>query len=265
MEGLKGFRAIVAITAAVLVVTCSVISVQAQISTPCTASQITSFTPCINFLTGSSAGGSATPTAGCCDSVASLMSGSMDCACLIVTGNVPISLPINRTLAISLPRACNLPLQCKASGVPLPAPGPVIFAPPPPPLVPASSPLSPVAALPPPSHVPASSPSHVPASSPLSPVAALPPSSHVPASPPLSPVAAAAAPSPFSPTASKSTLAAAETPAETPASPPVHSVAPTATPGIKPVVTSTSASSPSYIPSPFVLLVFMGIMAFKGH
>lgn len=113
MEGLKGFRAIVAITAAVLVVTCSVISVQAQISTPCTASQVTSFTPCINFITGSSAGGSATPTAGCCDSVKSLMSGSMDCACLIVTGNVPISLPINRALAISLPRACNLPLQCQ--------------------------------------------------------------------------------------------------------------------------------------------------------
>lgn len=113
MEGLKGFRAIVAITAAVLVVTCSVISVQAQISTPCTASQVTSFTPCINFITGSSAGGNATPTAGCCDSVKSLMSGSIDCACLIVTGNVPISLPINRALAISLPRACNLPLQCQ--------------------------------------------------------------------------------------------------------------------------------------------------------
>ncbi|KAF7120219.1 hypothetical protein RHSIM_Rhsim13G0026900 [Rhododendron simsii] len=252
MEGLKGFRAIVAMTAAVLVVTCSVISVQAQISTPCTASQVTSFTPCINFITGSSAGGSGTPTAGCCDSVESLMSGSMDCACLIVTGNVPISLPINRTLAISLPRACNLPLQCKASGVPLPAPGPVLLAPPPPPLVPASSPLSPVAAPPPRSHVPASSP--------------------------LSPVAAAAAPSPFSPTASKSSIDVAETPAETPAekpdeapaetpaSPkPVHSVAPTATPGIKPVVTSTSASSPSYIPSPFVLLVLMGIMVFKGH
>ncbi|KAG5514482.1 hypothetical protein RHGRI_035776 [Rhododendron griersonianum] len=263
MEGLKGFRAIVAITAAVLVVTCSVISVQAQISTPCTASQVTSFTPCINFITGSSAGSSATPTAGCCDSVKSLMSGSMDCACLIVTGNVPISLPINRALAISLPRACGLPLQCKASGVPLPAPGPVLFAPPPPPppLVPASAPLSPVAVpLPPPL---------VPASSPLSPVAVPLPPSLVPASSPLSPVAAASAPSPLSPTASKSSLAAAgtpaETPAETPASRPVHSVAPTATPGTKPVVTSTSASSPSYIPSPFVLLVFMGIMVFKGH
>ncbi|KAL8100788.1 hypothetical protein AgCh_032871 [Apium graveolens] len=68
----------------------------------------------------------------------------MDCACLIVTGNVPFSLPINRTLAISLPKACRaagvkgVPVQCKASGVPLPAPGPVLFGPPPPPATAAS-------------------------------------------------------------------------------------------------------------------------------
>ncbi|KAE8665434.1 putative mitochondrial ribosomal protein L24 [Hibiscus syriacus] len=53
------------------------------------------------------------------------MSGSMDCACLIFTASVPIQLPINRTLAISLPQACNMdsvPVQCKAYGTPLPAP-----------------------------------------------------------------------------------------------------------------------------------------------
>lgn len=236
MEGLKSFPSLIALAATILV-TFSVFSVEAQLSTPCTASMVTSFTPCINFITGSTANG-ASPNAGCCDSVKSLMSGSMDCACLIVTGNVPISLPINRTLALSLPQACksNLPLQCKASGVPLPAPGPVLFAPP---VAPAASPVA-------------------PAASPLSPVAN--------------------APSPFSPTASKSSLAVAESPAETPAetqdetpeetpaSAPVHSVAPKTTPGIKPIVTSTSASNPSYIPSPFVLVVFMGIiMVFKGY
>jgi hypothetical protein len=41
---------------------------------------------------------------------------STSCACLILTGNVPLGLPINRTLAVTLPKACNsmsVPLQCK--------------------------------------------------------------------------------------------------------------------------------------------------------
>ncbi|XP_050204094.1 non-specific lipid transfer protein GPI-anchored 16 [Mercurialis annua] len=119
------------------------ISVHAQISTPCTTSMITSFTPCINFITGSSSNGMS-PTTSCCNSLKSLTSSGMDCACLLLTANVPIQLPINRTLAISLPRACKMngvPLQCKASGTPLPAPGPVLLGPTLPP--PAASPLSP--------------------------------------------------------------------------------------------------------------------------
>ncbi|KAE8686150.1 Bifunctional inhibitor/lipid-transfer protein/seed storage 2S albumin superfamily protein, putative isoform 1 [Hibiscus syriacus] len=69
--------------------------------------------------------GSSSPTQGCCGSLKLLMGSSMDCACLIFTASVPIQLPINRTLALSLPRACNMggvPVQCKASGTPLPAP-----------------------------------------------------------------------------------------------------------------------------------------------
>uniref|UniRef100_A0A3Q7I3V0 Bifunctional inhibitor/plant lipid transfer protein/seed storage helical domain-containing protein n=1 Tax=Solanum lycopersicum TaxID=4081 RepID=A0A3Q7I3V0_SOLLC len=52
------------------------------------------------------------------------MSDSIDCICLIVTGNVPVSIPFIRTLALSLPQACNsgVPVQCSASGVPLPSP-----------------------------------------------------------------------------------------------------------------------------------------------
>ncbi|EEF37598.1 non-specific lipid transfer protein GPI-anchored 16 [Ricinus communis] len=138
MENLKILQVIAMIS------TIIAISVNGQISTPCTTSMITSFfTPCINFITGSSNNGNS-PTTSCCNSLKSLMSTSMDCACLIVTANVPVQLPINRTLAISLPRACKMngvPLQCKASGSPLPAPGPVLLGPTLPP--PSAAPLSP--------------------------------------------------------------------------------------------------------------------------
>ncbi|KAL7084215.1 hypothetical protein ACP275_14G211800 [Erythranthe tilingii] len=108
---------------------------QQIISTPCTSSVITTFTPCLNYVTGSS-GTRSSPTKDCCDSLKSLMTNNMDCVCLIVTGNVPFSLPfLNSNLAISLPRVCqnSVPLQCQASGIPLPAPGPVLFGPPRPP------------------------------------------------------------------------------------------------------------------------------------
>ncbi|XP_077247748.1 non-specific lipid transfer protein GPI-anchored 20-like [Tasmannia lanceolata] len=120
-----------AITLLVLALAISIVPISGQITTGCTNSMISSFTPCLNFITGSSANGSS-PTAGCCSSLSSLLSSSTDCACLILTGNVPFQLPINRALAISLPRACNgasVPLQCKGSASPLPAPGPLAFGP----------------------------------------------------------------------------------------------------------------------------------------
>ncbi|KAL2510701.1 Bifunctional inhibitor/lipid-transfer protein/seed storage 2S albumin superfamily protein [Abeliophyllum distichum] len=92
---------------------------------------VSSFTPCFNYLTGSSGNGSS-PTAECCNSLKNLMSDSMDCTCLIVTGNVPVSIPfISRALAISLPQMCknSVPLQCNATGITLPSPGPALFAP----------------------------------------------------------------------------------------------------------------------------------------
>ncbi|XP_076926672.1 non-specific lipid transfer protein GPI-anchored 20-like [Bidens hawaiensis] len=102
--------------------------VYSQITTPCSASMITSFTPCLNFITNSTTNGSSTPTSDCCNSLKSLTSSGTDCLCLIVTGSVPFQIPINRTLAISLPRVCRMPgvpLQCKAAvGSPIPAPGP---------------------------------------------------------------------------------------------------------------------------------------------
>ncbi|CAA0815545.1 Bifunctional inhibitor/lipid-transfer protein/seed storage 2S albumin superfamily protein [Striga hermonthica] len=92
---------------------------------------ITSFRPCLNYFTGSSGTGSS-PTEDCCNSLRSFMVNNMDCVCLVVTGNVPVSIPfINANIAISLPRVCqnSVPLQCRATGVPLPPPGPVLFGP----------------------------------------------------------------------------------------------------------------------------------------
>ncbi|CAN1233191.1 Non-specific lipid transfer protein GPI-anchored 16 [Linum perenne] len=91
---------------------------------------ITSFSPCLNFITGSTNNG-ASPTAMCCDALKGLVSSSMECACLLVTANVPLQLP--RPVSVSLPRACKMgvPLQCKASGSPLPAPGPAVLGGPP--------------------------------------------------------------------------------------------------------------------------------------
>ncbi|GKU86557.1 hypothetical protein SLEP1_g1069 [Rubroshorea leprosula] len=108
-----------------IIATLTVFSVNGQITTPCTTSMITSFTPCLNFITGSTANGVGTPSQSCCSSLKSLMSSSMDCACLIITANVPI--PINPILALNLTQVCNVAGagQCKATGTPLPAPGPV--------------------------------------------------------------------------------------------------------------------------------------------
>ncbi|CAN1729065.1 Non-specific lipid transfer protein GPI-anchored 16 [Linum perenne] len=120
----------------ILIVTA--VDAQQTISTPCTASMITSFSPCLNFITGSTNNG-ASPTAMCCDALKGLVSSSMECACLLVTANVPLQLP--RPVSVSLPRACKMgvPLQCKASGSPLPAPGPAVLGGPPAPSSPQGS------------------------------------------------------------------------------------------------------------------------------
>ncbi|KGN56962.1 non-specific lipid-transfer protein-like protein At2g13820 [Cucumis sativus] len=102
-----------------------------QINSPCSPSIIARFTPCMNLLTNSTANGTS-PTADCCDYLRSLTGSGMDCLCLIVTASVPFQLPINRSLAISLPQACNMPgvpVQCRASAAPIPAPGPIPLGP----------------------------------------------------------------------------------------------------------------------------------------
>ncbi|XP_047326084.1 non-specific lipid transfer protein GPI-anchored 16-like [Impatiens glandulifera] len=118
------------------------LSVGGQINAGCTNEMINSFGPCLSFVSGSGSS-SVSPTAGCCDSLKSLMGSSMDCACLVVSGNIPLPIPINRTLAVSLPKACKslgvVPIQCPRNSLILlqfmvdhvnsnispPAPGPV--------------------------------------------------------------------------------------------------------------------------------------------
>ncbi|GAB2294819.1 hypothetical protein Dimus_029014 [Dionaea muscipula] len=108
---------------------------QAAAGSSCSYSMlITKITPCMNFLTNSTANGTS-PTADCCSALASLTSSGTDCLCQLVSAGSALSslIPINRTLAISLPRACNMagvPLQCEASSSPNSAPGPVAFSPP---------------------------------------------------------------------------------------------------------------------------------------
>lgn len=91
-------------------------NVYGQSSSVCTGPMMRSFNSCISFLAGGS--NASSPTAACCRSLRDLMSNGQDCLCLIVTGGVPFQVPINRSLAISLPKACRqsgVPVQCKGT------------------------------------------------------------------------------------------------------------------------------------------------------
>ncbi|KAI4369643.1 hypothetical protein MLD38_018064 [Melastoma candidum] len=59
---------------------------------------ISSFTPCMNFVTNSSSKRDPYPTSDCCTSLKNLTNGGLGCACLLVTGSVPFQIPINRPL-----------------------------------------------------------------------------------------------------------------------------------------------------------------------
>ncbi|GMP56371.1 hypothetical protein CsSME_00020889 [Camellia sinensis var. sinensis] len=134
-------------TLAIALITVLIVPVHCQIQSTCTASMFSSVSPCMNFITNSTANGTS-PTTDCCNSLRSLTSNGMACLCLIATGSVPFQIPINRTVAISLPRTCKMPrvpVQCKASVAPIPAPGPIALSPT---LSPsAAAPLSPQASV----------------------------------------------------------------------------------------------------------------------
>ncbi|XAR54696.1 hypothetical protein NMG60_11029948 [Bertholletia excelsa] len=131
-----------------------IVPTQGQIPRPpCTPTMLTTFAPCMTFVTNNSTnnGTNVAPSAACCSSLRSLARNGTDCFCFIATGS-PFQIPVNRTLAISLPRACNMPgvpLQCKASAAPVtppvaaPGPNPIPLTPTLPPE--AAAPLSPKA------------------------------------------------------------------------------------------------------------------------
>ncbi|CAA0814166.1 Bifunctional inhibitor/lipid-transfer protein/seed storage 2S albumin superfamily protein [Striga hermonthica] len=92
-----------------------------QSSSGCTGPMISNFGPCVGFLTSGS--NLSRPSPECCNSLRDLMSNGQDCLCLIVTGGVPFQVPLNRNLAISLPRACRMsgvPIECKGTFNPQP-------------------------------------------------------------------------------------------------------------------------------------------------
>ncbi|KAJ0111711.1 hypothetical protein Patl1_03335 [Pistacia atlantica] len=201
---------------------------------------ISTFTPCLNFITGSTGNGGSPPTQSCCDSLQSLMSTSIDCACLVINANVPVQLPISQTLSLGLLQACNMggvPIQCKASGSPLPGPGPKILG------APSHFLLRLLRLLPPTSFWQSSTRLQDP---------------KILGPPALSPLAA----SPLSPRASEQT-AFAPPPSDELATPPEESEAPTTPTRIRPVFTppsSTSASLPPYTSPPAILLLVLGIL-----
>lgn len=105
---------LLALTTALMIV---VVPVHSQSSSSlCSGPMIRSFSSCIGYLSGGSS--SSTPTSACCGSLKDLMSNGQDCLCLIVTGGVPFQVPINRNLALSLPKACKMsgvPIECKGN------------------------------------------------------------------------------------------------------------------------------------------------------
>nr|QPK41159.1 alpha-amylase inhibitor [Solanum verrucosum]QPK41161.1 alpha-amylase inhibitor [Solanum verrucosum] len=109
------------------IIVLAILPINAQIVTsPCTATMLTSFTPCLNFL--SNGNGTATPSPGCCNALRTMMGNGSACLCVIASGGIPFQIPINPNTTMSLPRACNMarvPLQCQASTPPAAAPGPV--------------------------------------------------------------------------------------------------------------------------------------------
>ncbi|KAL8201730.1 hypothetical protein R6Q57_010877 [Mikania cordata] len=62
--------------------------------------------PCLNYVTGSSK----TPSSSCCSSLASVVKSQPQCLCTALDGSTMASLgiSINKTIALSLPRVCNV-------------------------------------------------------------------------------------------------------------------------------------------------------------
>ncbi|KAI3526729.1 hypothetical protein L1887_05991 [Cichorium endivia] len=75
--------------------------------------------PCLNFITGNTS----TPSSSCCSQLGNLVQAQPQCLCAVLNGNgISLGISINRTLALTLPGACNVqtpPIsQCNAANGP---------------------------------------------------------------------------------------------------------------------------------------------------
>ncbi|GLT74336.1 hypothetical protein SLA2020_461410 [Shorea laevis] len=83
-------------------------------SSSCT-SALTTLAPCLNYITGNST----TPSSSCCTGLASVVKSEPLCLCQILNnGGSSLGITINQTLALELPKACNVQTpsisQCNA-------------------------------------------------------------------------------------------------------------------------------------------------------
>ncbi|NP_001238368.1 Non-specific lipid transfer protein GPI-anchored 5-like precursor [Glycine max] len=80
---------------------------------------LTSLSPCLNYIMGSSP----TPSASCCSQLSSIVQSSPQCLCSVLNGGgSTFGITINQTLALSLPGACEVQTppvsQCQAGNGP---------------------------------------------------------------------------------------------------------------------------------------------------
>ncbi|KAK7355832.1 hypothetical protein VNO80_15094 [Phaseolus coccineus] len=79
---------------------------------------LTSLSPCLNYIMGSSS----TPSASCCSQLSTVVQSSPQCLCSLLNGGSTFGITINQTLALSLPGACKVQTppvsQCQAGNGP---------------------------------------------------------------------------------------------------------------------------------------------------
>ncbi|XP_010525212.1 PREDICTED: non-specific lipid-transfer protein-like protein At2g13820 [Tarenaya hassleriana] len=89
-------------TVLAMIMCSSMVSAQ---SSSCT-SVLISLSPCLNYITGNSS----SPSRQCCSQLANVVGSSPECLCQVLTGGGSQlqGFNVNQTLALGLPRACNV-------------------------------------------------------------------------------------------------------------------------------------------------------------
>uniref|UniRef100_A0A2N9GFE3 Bifunctional inhibitor/plant lipid transfer protein/seed storage helical domain-containing protein n=1 Tax=Fagus sylvatica TaxID=28930 RepID=A0A2N9GFE3_FAGSY len=93
-------------------------------------SVLTNLAPCLNYITGNSS----TPSSSCCSQLSNVVQSSPQCLCTALNGGAAsLGITVNRTLALSLPSACNVqtpPIsQCKGANGPTASGNPPVGSP----------------------------------------------------------------------------------------------------------------------------------------